>query len=315
MDSFSLFLFPLLIAVVLDLLIGDPHRMPHPIRLFGRCIAMCEQQFNKGSHRKAKGIAVALSLSVGSFLFFYLAEHLLLAWDRRIGFVFISIFVFYGICIRSLIQEVYWVEKAIRSGDLTESRRRLSYIVGRDTSQLSYQQIRTAMIETLAENLSDGVIAPLFFYTIGGMPAMMMYKMINTMDSMIGYKNERYADFGYFAARILDDGANYIPSRFTALVMFLSRPSLRTWQFIRRYARAHTSPNSGFPESAMAGILNIRMGGPNVYHGKQVMKPYIGEQERELTHNDIIRAFSILLFTALLSIFLFSIVRYFLYLW
>lgn len=315
MSDFARFLFPLLLALLLDACIGDPHRMPHPIRLFGQMIAWLEKRYNHGSQRKLKGTLVALFLVSTTALFFVGLDFALRKTNEWVWLIGTSIFVFYGICTRSLIQEVWWVEKAIRQDDLSEARRRLSFIVGRDTTQLNYQQIRTAMIETLAENLSDGIIAPLFFYALGGLPCMMAYKMINTMDSMIGYKNERYADFGYFAARILDDGANYIPARLTAGLMFLFRPSRRVLRFIRRYARSHSSPNSGYPESTMAGILDIRMGGPNIYYGKLVSKPYIGENDRPLSQHDVLKAFAVVIFSVVISVIIFSLIHYFLYFW
>ena len=141
----------------------------------------------------------------------------------------------------------------------------------------------------MAENLSDGVVAPLFFYPLGGFPAMMAYKMVNTLDSMIGYKDARYKDFGCCSAH-LDDVLNYIPARLTAFLIALSGYRKGIFSFIRKYARQHASPNSGYPESAMAGILDCRFGGPNIYHGMLVEKPYIGTHNRELSINDYKRA-------------------------
>lgn len=280
-------LIPLLLGLTLDSLIGDPYRMPHPIRLFGHAIAFCDRKFNQGLHRKTKGTLVAILLVFLTYAFFAVVERLLAGYDV-LKWGIDSVFFFYGICNRSLIDEALKVEKEVVSGDLQAARRQVGYIVGRDTTNLSFQQIRTATLETLAENLSDGVIAPLLFYAIGGIPLMMAYKMINTLDSMIGYKNEKYRDFGWFAARILDDTANYIPARLTGLLMVAVPPSLRGFRSMRKYARHHTSPNSGYPESALAGILDCRFGGPNVYHGKLVEKPYIGANPRELTHSDLI---------------------------
>jgi adenosylcobinamide-phosphate synthase len=162
-------------------------------------------------------------------------------------------------------------------------------VVGRDTSQLTPKQIRTAVLETMSENLSDGVIAPLFYYAIGGVPLMFTYKMINTLDSMIGYKSERYKQFGHFAAR-LDDVANFIPARITALLMALTSVSLRSLLFIIKYGHKHASPNAGYPEAALAGIFNCRFGGPNVYHGKIVHKPFIGDNDIEITTEHIKRS-------------------------
>lgn len=283
------FLLPLLGGLLLDTFIGDPHRLPHPIRLYGSMIAWCDRQFNRGDHRKRKGVLVALGLVSFVFLFLLGLQKILFPYPVALHIIN-TIFFFYAISNRSLISEAMKVETLVVKGDIPAARKQLSRIVGRDTSRLTAKQIRTATLETLAENLSDGVIAPLFFYALGGIPLMMAYKMVNTMDSMIGYKNEKYCDFGWFAARILDDGANFLPARITALLMVLLPPSGRGFHFIRQYARCHASPNSGYPESALAGILDCRFGGPNIYHGKLVEKPYIGKNDRELTHSDVRRA-------------------------
>ena len=218
----------------------------------------------------------------------------LLAWGSWILHPFAyygiaSVFVFYGLANHSLIQEGGEVIRTLEEQGLDAGRKRLSWIVGRDTSQLSPKKIYTAVLETMAENLSDGVVAPLFFYTLGGFPAMMAYKMVNTLDSMIGYKDARYKDFGCCSAH-LDDVLNYIPARLTAFLIALSGYRKGIFSFIRKYARQHASPNSGYPESAMAGILDCRFGGPNIYHGMLVEKPYIGTHNRELSINDYKRA-------------------------
>lgn len=287
--TYQHFLIPLLGGLLLDALIGDPHRLPHPIRLFGKMIAWCDRRFNRGNHKKRNGILVASGLVLLVFSFLFLLERLLSPYPIALPIINTVLF-FYAISNRSLISEAMKVEMLVVKGDIPAARKQLSWIVGRDTSQLNAKQIRTATLETLAENLSDGVIAPLFFYALGGIPLMMAFKMINTMDSMIGYKNDKYRDFGWFAARILDDAANFIPARITALLMVLLPPSRRGFLFIRKYARCHASPNSGYPESALAGILNCRLGGPNVYHGKLVEKPYIGDNDRDLTHADVQKA-------------------------
>ena len=162
----------------------------------------------------------------------------------------------------------------------------MARIVGRDTSELSALEIRTAALETLAENLSDGVIAPLFWLAIGGVPAMLTYKMVNTLDSMIGYKTEKHKKFGCFAARF-DDVANFIPARLTALLMVISSGRLSLLKFVAKYGSCHASPNSGYPEAALAGILNCRFGGPHYYFGQLFPKPYIGTNDRTLTTDDM----------------------------
>ncbi|WP_343669363.1 adenosylcobinamide-phosphate synthase CbiB [Chitinophaga sp.] len=273
---------PLLVGYVLDLLLGDPRWLPHPVRLFGNMIAFGEKKLNKGGYRLLKGAFMTVVLCLGVFAFFYYMQEILPVWAR---YIFNSIFVFYGLANKSLLQEGTAVYEALHHG-LEAGRKRLSWIVGRDTSRLEENQVRIAVLETLSENLSDGVIAPLLFYAVAGVPAMMLYKMINTLDSMIGYKSERYLYFGRFAAR-LDDVANYIPARVTAFLMVLVTLSKRGWQYIFKFGHRHASPNSGYPEAALAGIMNCRFGGPNVYHGVLVEKPYIGEHQREIDHSEL----------------------------
>ena len=171
----------------------------------------------------------------------------------------------------------------------------MARLVGRDTSELSAQEVRTAALETLAENLSDGVIAPLFWLALLGTPGMLAYKMVNTLDSMIGYRTERYKDFGCWAARI-DDVANYIPARLTALLMVMASGRISLLWFVHHYGRNHASPNSGYPEAALAGILDCRFGGPHRYFGQLFDKPYIGDNDRPLTTADMKIAIRINLF-------------------
>lgn len=289
MLSFSIVAVPLIIGYLLDLIFGDPRKLPHPIVAFGNIIGWCERHFNKGGHKKRNGCLIAIILPLSTL---FLGG--LLAWGSWILHPFAyygiaSVFVFYGLANHSLIQEGGEVIRTLEEQGLDAGRKRLSWIVGRDTSQLSPKKIYTAVLETMAENLSDGVVAPLFFYALGGFPAMMAYKMVNTLDSMIGYKDARYKDFGCCSAH-LDDVLNYIPARLTAFLIALSGYRKGIFSFIRKYARQHASPNSGYPESAMAGILDCRFGGPNIYHGMLVEKPYIGTHNRELSINDYKRA-------------------------
>jgi adenosylcobinamide-phosphate synthase len=185
----------------------------------------------------------------------------------------------------TLIREVRQVFLAL-DRSLEDGRKQVARIVGRDTSELSAQEVRTAALETLAENLSDGVIAPLFWYALLGVPGMLAYKMVNTLDSMIGYKTERYKDFGCWAAHI-DDIANYIPARLTALLMVIVAGKPQLASFVWKNGRRHASPNSGYPEAALAGILNCRFGGPHYYFGQLFDKPYIGTNDRPLTTADM----------------------------
>ena len=207
------------------------------------------------------------------------------------GAIGTGIGVFFALANRSLIVEGLAVFSALERS-LEEGRRRLAWIVGRDTEDLDPQQIRTAVFETMSENLSDGVVAPLFYFALLGLPGMWAYKMVNTLDSMIGQRSERYLLFGKAAAR-LDDVANYIPARLTAFLMILVTGSRRGLYFIFKYGRAHASPNSGYPEAALAGIMDLRFGGPLRYDGEWVEKPWIGERPRPIEPNEIRRVVQI----------------------
>lgn len=295
-----LFIYALLIGFLLDCLLGDPLWLPHPIRLFGNSISFLTEKLNRGKHRKWKGTAMAFLLIVVTFGFLEL-----IFWhfrnDEWVYLILGSVGVFYGLANRSLIQESYKVISALEKYGLEAGREQLSYIVGRETRQLNKQQIRTAVLETLAENLSDGVIAPLFFYVLGGVPFMLAYKMANTLDSMIGYKSERFRQFGWFAARF-DDVLNFVPARITAVLMVVLSLSWRGLVYIFRYGRRHSSPNAGYPEAALAGILNCRFGGPNVYHGTLVEKPYIGSNDRIITNRDFYKTCVLNFFTCLVFV-------------
>ncbi len=298
----------LLVGWLADLLIGDPRWLPHPIVLFGKVIALFERWLNRGSCRMLKGALCALLLIAGV----YFAFSWLIRWLYSIN-VFLAlgvsaVCVFYCLAGTTLIREVREVFRAV-DRSLDEGRAQVARIVGRDTSQLSAQEVRTAALETLAENLSDGVVAPLFWYLLLGVPGMMAYKMVNTLDSMIGYRTERYRQFGCIAAHI-DDVANYLPARITALLMLIV-----TWRFGRLadvtwFGREQDSPNSGYPEAALACILDCRFGGPHIYFGEVFNKPYIGTNDRELTIDDMRRAVRINRAVEVLWVFIIIVVRY-----
>ena len=273
----------LLIGWLLDLIFGDPVRLPHPIVWFGRMIAFGEKHLNRGAHRQLKGAVMAVSLIVGVFTIICLIHSYLSVLSSQFSLIFDVLIVFYCLAGTTLIREVRQVFLAL-DRSLDKGRVQVARIVGRDTSELSAQEVRTAALETLAENLSDGVIAPLFWLMLLGTPGMLAYKMVNTLDSMIGYHTERYLQFGCWAARI-DDVANYIPARLTALLMAIWCP--KCLGFVRKYGCCHASPNSGYPEAALASILNCRFGGPHKYFGEVFDKPYIGDNDRELTTADM----------------------------
>lgn len=288
MNEHHTIIIPLLVGFALDCLIGDPHFLPHPIRLFGKAISVGETKLNRDKNRKLKGVLLASGL-IGATYFVLKLGLIVLSAYQNLYLVVSSILVFYGLANRSLIQEALRVVIKLEKEGLEAGRQQLSMIVGRETAELNENQIRKAVLETLAENLSDGVIAPLFFYFIGGVPAMLAYKMANTLDSMIGYKSERYKDFGFFAAK-LDDALNFIPARLTASLMVLVSFNFQAVKFIYKYGTKHSSPNAGYPEAALAGILNCRLGGSNHYHGKLVEKPFIGENSRPISTKDVFKA-------------------------
>lgn len=276
---------PLLTAWLLDHWLGDPLWMPHPVVGFGKVISLLEQGLNKGDHRFMKGAMISLLLIIGV----YSTSFFLLRWVALFSpgllLTLQVLLIFYCLAGTTLVREVRDVFRAV-DRSLEEGRTQVARIVGRDTSQLTAQEVRIAALETLAENLSDGVIAPLFWYLLFGVPGMLTYKMINTLDSMIGYKNERYCQFGCFAAR-LDDVANYIPARLTAFLMILASRRLSLLAFVGKYGSQHASPNSGYPEAALAAILNCQFGGPHHYFGEEIWKPYIGSNNRLLTTEDM----------------------------
>lgn len=284
-------LLVLLVGWIADLVMGDPERLPHPIVWFGKVIAWFERMLNKGRGRRAKGVITALILigAVFAGMFF------LLRWVDSInvflGLAVKAILVFYCLAGTTLIREVRKVFEAV-DRSLEEGRQQVARIVGRDTSELTEQEVRIAALETLAENLSDGVVAPVFWYAILGVPGMMAYKMVNTLDSMIGYRTQRYRLFGWCAARI-DDVANYLPARLTTLLMLTVTGRFRLLNFVTWFGREHASPNSGYPEAALAGILDCRFGGPHTYFGEVIDKPYIGTNDRPITTADMERAVSI----------------------
>lgn len=285
MESFLYgYIVPLIAGYLLDLLLGDPEKMPHPVKVFGNLIYAGEKKWNNGNHRFLKGMTLGILLIAGTFLSFYVAIALL---QRHVYalMVFNTVFIYFGIANRCLIDEGKNVFKKLEAG-LPQARLQLSRIVGRETNTLQEQQIKIAVFETMSENLSDGVVAPLFYYAIGGIPGMMAYKMINTLDSMIAYRGPRYELFGKFAARV-DDVANYIPARITALLIALISLSSRAIQFIFKYGHLHKSPNAGYPEAALAGVLDCRFGGSNYYHGSLVEKPYIGSNARAIENKEI----------------------------
>ena len=281
----------LFVGWMLDALWGDPECVPHPVVYFGKLISRGEALLNKGTHRMLKGALMAVTLIAGTYLFFYVLIQLLDSLSFGVSLLVQAALICFGLAGNTLRKEVYDVFMALERS-LDEGRRQVARIVGRDTMKLSENEVRKAALETLSENLSDGVVAPLFWLLILGVPSMMAYKMVNTLDSMIAYHSPRYLFFGRWAARI-DDVANYIPARLTSFLMLLAVGRIDLIPFVLRFGKKHASPNSGYPEAALAGILDCRFGGPHDYFGEVFYKPYIGTNERILTLRDARCAVSI----------------------
>jgi len=278
----------LITAVLLDLLLGDPRRLPHPVVGIGRLISALETILRRLVRSELAGGALLLVGVVGST---YLLTFLLLrgacALHPYIGFAVSAWLSYTCLAARSLHHESKLVADRLIAGDLKGARHLLSRIVGRDTDDLTEPEIWRALVETVAENTSDGVIAPLFYLMLGGPALGLAYKAVNTLDSMVGYKNERYLRFGRASARF-DDLANWLPARITGLLMAAVAPLIglsgkEAFRMMLRDGRNHSSPNSGVPEAATAGALGVRLGGTNRYFGKPVEKPTIGDPRRDLS--------------------------------
>ncbi|HEX68428.1 MAG TPA: cobalamin biosynthesis protein CobD [bacterium] len=268
---------------LLDLLLGDPLNFPHPVRWIGKFISWGEKQWYT---RKYGGYILlsATLLIVGGIL--GISTLLLKKIHEGVEKIFEIILFYFALSYKSLMTEAKKVETALKKGDIHLARKRLKSLVSRDTASLNSEEIVRATVESLAENLNDGVIAPCFYFLLGGVTGMWLYKAVNTLDSMVGYKNEKYLQFGKPSA-YFDDILNFIPARLTALLLsfsFITPP--RIWKSLTTFfkeGKNHPSPNAGYPEASMAGGLGVQLGGPNLYSGKVEFRPYLGEAKRRLT--------------------------------
>ncbi len=305
----------LLPAFILDLSVGDPRWLFHPVRWMGNAIDRFEPIFRERlSSPFVAGVLFALTLIAGTWLATYLLVASVGMIHPAAQFAVEAILLFFCISARSLGTEAMTVGRYLETGDINSARSHVGMIVGRDVKNLTERGIARAAVETVAENLVDGCMAPLFFAAIGGVPMAMAYKMVNTLDSMVGYKNETYRYFGRAAARI-DDVANWIPARLSVPFIALSA-KIMTGRGGAAFSTAinegsnHSSPNAGFPEAAFAGTLGICLGGPNVYHGKLVEKPYIGTGLGETRPGHIRRGCDLMLLTATLWVCFLSVIRF-----
>jgi adenosylcobinamide-phosphate synthase len=301
-------------AFLLDLALGDPKWLPHPVVMMGKFISRGERILLSGSARRdfLAGMILALALIVISAAAALVLIHFFALLPPLPAFLFTVSLASTTLATRGLLDAVTRVENPLRSGNLVEARKNLAQIVGRDTAALSEDKVLRASLESLAENTSDGIVAPLFYLFLGGIPLAMAYKAINTLDSVIGYRTERYLYFGRFAAR-LDDAANFIPARLTGLLMVIATFLVRlntglALRVLRRDHASHLSPNAGYPEATLAGALGIRLGGPSVYFGKEVWKPTMGDDLTPVNINMLKEGRSLCLVTAILSLVTFLLI-------
>ncbi len=302
-SAFNLQPLVLILAFLLDLAIGDPRWLPHPVRIIGGAIAKTETLLRRSEVRskksettdRLKGIILVITIVIPTFLITLFIVHILSNYSKSSYFLLLTSYFLpvyltsTTIAVRELINSARIVIESVKNKDIESAKSNLGMIVGRDTGNLSEKGILKATIETLSENLSDGIIAPLFYLAIGGLPLAMAYKAINTLDSMVGYKNDKYKDFGWAAAR-LDDIANYIPARISGALIVISiffitifkcpshasRITHHALRIMISDGRKHLSPNAGIPEAAIAGALGVKLGGPSTYNGIEIQKPYIG---------------------------------------
>lgn len=308
-------IFVWFIAFILDLKLGDPHHWPHPVRWIGGFIskteALIRHRFSGELSLKIGGVLLWVVVVGSTWLAAYLVLWLAFSIQFWLGCALEVWMVYTTLATRSLSDAADAVYQALKKGDLAESREKLSWIVGRDTSQLEPPQIARAVTETVAENTVDGVISPLFFLMLGGAPLAMAYKAVNTLDSMVGYKTPKFQAIGMFSARA-DDVANWIPARLGWLLL-----TAGAWWLKLDYRQAlhigwrdryqHKSPNSGWSEATVAGALGVRLGGPNIYFNQLVDKPWIGDAHREITLDDIPTTTQLMKVASVMALLLFAL--------
>lgn len=302
-----------LCGFLLDCLLGDPEKMPHPVIWMGKAISRLEKWLRRHLPQTPKGERtggriLAFTLPVGTLLISGGLCWLFWWIHPLLGLALQILWCWQALAMRCLAKESRNVYRSLKTEGLEAGRNAVARIVGRDTAQLSEQGVIKATVETVAENFSDGVLAPLLYMLIGGAPLALAYKAINTMDSMVGYKNDKYLHFGRAAAK-LDDAANYIPSRISALLWIVASPLAggnlkNAWKIWWRDRRNHASPNSAQTESACAGSLGVQLAGPACYFGKRVEKPYIGDATRPIEPEDILRTNRIMIVASVVGVIL-----------
>jgi adenosylcobinamide-phosphate synthase len=301
----------LISAFLLDLAVGDPRWLPHPVVFMGKFISYGESLLRSGCARRAflAGMALSLLLIALSAATAWTLIALFALLPRWLSFIATAALASTTLATRGLLDAVKLIEASLQGGDLNAAREKLSHIVGRETAHLNQDKVLSASLESLSESTCDGIVAPLFYLLLGGVPLAMAYKAVSTLDSMIGYRTERYFYFGKFAAR-LDDVMNFIPARLTALFIVIATLAVRlnparALRVAWRDHANHLSPNAGYPEAALAGAFGIRLGGPNNYFGEEVHKPYLGDDLMPVKIEMLKEGRILCLVTAILSLAIF----------
>jgi adenosylcobinamide-phosphate synthase len=305
----------LTIGFILDIIIGDPNNPVHPVRGIGVLAKKFEIIFRSilNKYLKFAGLMTWICVVTLTFVITFEIVNISKKLNINFGIILEGVLIYFCISSKGLVVEGYKVIKFLLKDDIDSARKQLSFIVGRDTAGLNKEEIIKAVVETIAENMADGVIAPIFYASLFGAPLAFAYKAVNTLDSMFGYKNDKYINFGYFPAK-LDDVFNYIPARITGILIIISASILKydyknSLRVYKRDRYNHTSPNSAHPEAAMAGALGVELGGPNYYFGKLVKKPTIGDNLKEINIDDVNKTIKILYLSSTIWFTLTLIIR------
>ena len=305
-----IFFIKIWIAYVLDLIFGDPQNVVHPVQVIGKIISAGEKVLLRKKYKFLAGAVLNIfTVSITYTLMYLISKSVKIS----VFFMIIEIYLMYTIfSINSLAREGNRVYRILKEGDIEKARKDLSYLVSRDTETMDEKMIIRSTMETISENTVDGIVAPMFYMFLGGMPLAMAYKAINTLDSMVGYKNEKYMDFGKFSAKV-DDAANFIPARITGILIVLASMILgydykNSLKIFIRDRKNHSSPNSAHSEASVAGALGVQFGGKVSYFGKEINKPTIGDKTKEFELEDIRKNIRIMYVTSFLSLVIFSLI-------
>jgi cobalamin biosynthesis protein cobD len=305
-----IFFIKIWIAYVLDLIFGDPQNVVHPVQVIGKIISAGEKVLLRKKYKFLAGAVLNIfTVSITYTLMYLISKSVKIS----VFFMIIEIYLMYTIfSINSLAREGNRVYRILKEGDIEKARKDLSYLVSRDTEMMDEKMIIRSTMETISENTVDGIVAPMFYMFLGGMPLAMAYKAINTLDSMVGYKNEKYMEFGKFSAKV-DDVANFIPARITGILIVLASMILgydykNSLKIFLRDRKNHSSPNSAHSEASVAGALGVQFGGKVSYFGKEIDKPTIGDKTKEFELEDIRKNIRIMYVTSFLSLVMFSVI-------